>query len=59
MSNMHDADWKAMYMILFHGITDALERLPATLENVSSADILAQALRDAEERYINEEERPV
>lgn len=56
----HDtANWKAMYMILFHGITDALERLPATLENVSSADILAQALRDAEERYINEEERPV
>ena len=55
MNKTHDtADWKAMYMTLFHGITDALERLPATPENVPAADRLSKALQDAEERYISQ-----
>ena len=32
MTNDTSADWKAMYMLLFHGITDALELLPHRAE---------------------------
>ena len=49
MTNDTSADWKAMYMLLFHGITDALELLPARLENAPACEVLSKALRDAEE----------
>ena len=51
--SVDSADWKAMYMLLFHGITDALELLPARLENAPVCEALSKALRDAEEQYIS------
>lgn len=51
--SVDSADWKAMYMLLFHGITDALELLPARLENAPACEALSKTLRDAEEQYIS------
>ena len=51
--SVDSADWKAMYMLLFHGITDARELLPARLENAPACEALSKALRDAEEQYIS------
>lgn len=42
MTNDTSADWKAMYMLLFHGITDALELLPARLENAPACEVLSR-----------------
>ena len=51
-------DWKAMYMLLFHGIVEAAELLPVTLENAAASQRLSKALQDAEECYM-EKELPV
>ena len=51
--SVDSADWKAMYMRLFPGITDALELLPVQLDNAPACEALSRALRDAEEQYIS------
>ena len=51
MTNDTSADWKAMYMRLFHGITDALELLPVRLDTAPACEALARAVREAEEQY--------
>jgi len=56
---MNEINWKAMYMTLFHGITDAVALLPVTLENAPACERLSRALQDAEEQYIEQEARPV
>ena len=50
---MQADDWKAMYMILFHGITDSMELLPVRMENAKACERLSQALQDAEAYYID------
>lgn len=50
---MENVDWKAMYMILFHGITDSMELLPVRMENAKACERLSQALQDAEAYYID------
>ena len=47
--NMHAEDWKAMYLILFRGICDALE---LDGEEGAAAERLIRALQDAESYYI-------
>ena len=50
MTELHEEpDWKAMYLTLFHGITDALSLIPF---GVHTAERLKRALTDAEEIYI-------
>ena len=44
-----EPDWKAMYLTLFHGITDALSLIPF---GVHTAERLKRALAEAEEIYI-------
>ena len=53
MSNSEKANWKAMYLTLFHGIVEAKKLMPLTLENVPAAERLTAALRDAEGIYIS------
>ena len=45
--------WKAMYLTLFRGITDALNLLPL---GEHTAQRLKQALAEAEELYIRDDE---
>lgn len=54
MENTFPADWKAMYMTLFHGITDAM----AVCEDKVASAILAKALLDAEELYLSAADEP-
>ena len=54
MSNSNDeANWKAMYLTLFHGIVEAQKLLPMREENGPASERLTVALRDAEEIYIS------
>ena len=56
MSELHEeANWKAMYLTLFHGIVEAQELLPAIPENIPTAQRLTVALREAEEINISGE----
>ena len=45
-----EPDWKAMYLILFRGICDALE---LGGEEGAAAERLIQALQDAESYYMD------
>lgn len=55
MMNDDLANWRAMYMTLFHGINDALELLPVCPENLPAYQAMVKVLLDAEEQYISEE----
>lgn len=46
-------DWKRMYMLLLDGVTQALDRLPATEENLPVCQMLVKASRAAEEHYVS------
>lgn len=48
-----NADWKAMYLTLFRGISDALNLLPF---GEHTTQRLKQALGEAEELYIDSSE---
>lgn len=50
-------DYKAMYLTLVRGIREASELLPAREENRAAAEKLTQALRDAEEIYLAEDQK--
>jgi hypothetical protein len=45
-------DWKAMYLILFHGVRDAIAQMPMLPENAAACERLVRASQDAEEYYI-------
>lgn len=55
MMNDDLANWRAMYMTLFHGINDALELLSVCPENLPAYQAMVRVLLDAEEQYISEE----
>ena len=54
--NMRAEDWKAMYLILFRGICDALE---LSGENDAVAERLIRAQQEAEDHYLDVPEGPV
>lgn len=48
-------DWKRMYAILCGAISDALDVLPLTPENMPAVELLHDTLEKAEELYISAE----
>lgn len=46
------SDYQKMYYLLVHGITDALEMIPAQPDTLEASYILRRALTDAEDIYI-------
>ena len=48
-------DYKKMYAILCAAASEALDKLPETAENAAGREVLQQALNEAEELYISED----
>jgi hypothetical protein len=49
-------DWKMMYLILFHGVTDAIAQMPMLPENAAACERLTRASQEAEDYYIRHSE---
>lgn len=50
------ADYKKMYCILCSAASEALDRLPDIMENMIGRKLLQDALLEAEEVYVGEQE---
>ena len=50
------SDYKKMYAILCTAASEALNALPATSENAAGRELLQQALYEAEELYVSDED---
>ena len=50
-------DYKKPYLMLFHGITDAIDQLDA-LNYGYARELLVKALLAAEEQYLNDTDEP-
>lgn len=50
------ADYKKMYYILCAAASDALDRLPDSIENMMGRRLLQEALLEAEEVYVSGED---
>ena len=53
MTDLTSEDWKAMYLILFRGIADAIEAMPRLPENAAVCERLVRASREAESYYMD------
>jgi len=45
-------EWKKMYAVLCGAVSDAIDKLPDTIENLEARTVILRAMEAAEELYI-------